>query len=519
MKWRSFGFIFEQIYFMKIILVCSFALIAIVSCKKKETFVEPELIENPSSFREVSSITIGGLGAAEISAYDEQTKKLFVVNNSGTNRIDVLDLANPAQPVNIGNIALASYNGAANSVAVSNGKLAVAIESTPIKQDAGKVLVFNTTTLVLLASVTVGSLPDMVTFTPDGTLIITADEGEPNDSYTNDPNGTISIIQVNNNYALTTLDFASFASQLTAMRSGGFRVINANGNIAQDVEPEYITVSDDSKTAWVTLQENNGISKVDLTTKTITNIFPLGFKDYNNNSNSIDVSDQDGGINFAAWNVKGMYMPDAITSYAKNGVPYIITANEGDAREYTALNEVKRVGNSAVILDPTVFPNAAALKANTQLGRLNISTKNGDIDNDGDLDVLHSFGARSFAIWNGNTGQLVFDSKNGLDQEIKNLNLYDDARSDDKSVEPEAVIVAKMGAKDVLFVGLERADAFAIYDVTDPVAPLFLKAVKTGDAPEGMLFVPASKSPNKKSMLIVSSENDGTIKIYQPDLL
>ncbi len=495
--------------------------ILLINCKKDDTTETKQsiVIENPASFKEVASLTIGGAGAAEISAYDSDTKKLFVVNNSATNKIDVIDLSNITTPVISTSINLTTFNGSANSVAVSNGKLAVALEAVPAKQDAGSILVFNTTTLALIANIPVGALPDMVTFSPDGSLILSANEGEPNDTYTNDPMGSISIIQVNNNYTATTLDFSGFANQIAGLRNGGFRVINPNGNFAQDIEPEYITISEDSKTAWVTLQENNGIARVDLQSKTISNIFPLGAKDYSIEGNGIDVSDQDVAVNFANWNVKGFYMPDAIASYSVNSVPYVITANEGDAREYTGLNEIKRVSTSAVVLDATLFPNATLLKTNTQLGRLNITTKNGDIDNDGDIDVLYGFGSRSFSIWNGNTGIQVFDSKNQLDQEAKNAGFYDDARSDDKSVEPETVLVTTMGNKQILFVGLERADAVAIYDVTNPNAAQFLKIIKVGDAPEGLLFVPANKSPNNKSMLIVSSENDGTVKIFQPDIL
>jgi hypothetical protein len=142
----------------------------------------------------------------------------------------------------------------------------------------------------------------------------------------------------------------------------------------------------------------------------------------------------------------------------------------------------------------------------------------GDTDGDGDFDELVGFGARSFSIWNGTTGQLVFDSKNELDKKANEFGVYDDGRSDDKGVEPEAVYVSKMGDKQILFVGLERADAVAIYDISTPTAPKYLQIIKTGDAPEGVTFIPAAKSPTKRSLLVVSSEGDGTIKIYQPDL-
>ena len=166
---------------------------------------EPEVVvnENPATFKEIGSITIGGEAAAEISAYDEKTKRLFTVNNSGTNQIDVIDITDPTKPVKIGKIDLTTYEGASNSVAVYDGKLAVALESTANKQGNGKVVIFNTTDYSLIKQVTVGALPDMITFSPDGKYIMTANEGEPNTDYSQDPNGTISIIETST-YNVTT---------------------------------------------------------------------------------------------------------------------------------------------------------------------------------------------------------------------------------------------------------------------------------------------------------------------------
>ncbi|MFD2939328.1 choice-of-anchor I family protein [Flavobacterium notoginsengisoli] len=493
------------------------ALFIMASCNNDENSNnEPEVVvnENPATFKEIGSITIGGEAAAEISAYCEKTKRLFTVNNSGVNQIDVIDITDPTKPMKIGKIDLAAYEGAANSVSVFDGKLAVALESTANKQGNGKVVVFNTSDYSLIKQVTVGALPDMVTFSPDGKYIMTANEGEPNTDYSQDPNGTISIIETST-YTVTTLDFTSFASQAAALAKDGFRISKFAKSFAQDIEPEYITISDDSKTAWVTLQENNGVAKVDLTSKTITAIYPLGLKDYNTAENAIDVSDLDDKIAFNPWKVKGLFMPDAISHFSANNVPYFVTANEGDAREYNAYTDIKRM--KSVKLDATAFPDAT-LKLDVNLGRLNLVTDMGDTDGDGDLDELVSFGARSFSIWNGNTGKIVYDSKNDLDKKANAMGLYDDKRSDDKGSEPEAVYVAKMGNQNILFVGLERADAFLTYDVTNPNAPQYLQTVKTGDAPEGLLFIPASKSPTKRSLLVVSSEGDGTVKIYQPDL-
>ncbi|RZL16991.1 MAG: alkaline phosphatase, partial [Pedobacter sp.] len=346
--------------------------------------------------------------------------------------------------------------------------------------------------------------------------IMSANEGEPNAAYTNDPSGTVSIISVADNYAVTTIDFSSMAGQQADLMSKGLRIFGKGASFVKDIEPEYITISEDSKTAWVTLQENNAIAKINIASKTITNIFPLGFKDYNLAGNEVDLSDKDGGYKPAKWNVKGMYLPDALALLEDNGTPYLFTANEGDAREYDGYSEILRLSNKDVKLDATAFPDAANLKLEANLGRLNITTSLGDKGGDGDLDELYSFGSRSFSVWNGTTGAQVFDSKNELDKVVFAANAYDDGRSDDKSVEPEGVTIGKVGNKKVAFIGMERADAVAVYDVTIPSKPVFLQLLKCGDAPEGLLFIAAKDSPTQKSLLLVSSEGDGVIKVYTP---
>ena len=498
-------------------------LIAALGCKKTGTPTEeiPEVIvnEDAGTFAEIGSYTVGGAGAAEITAFDPSTNRLFVVNNTeGNNRIEVIDFKDPAAMKSIGSIPVAPYGGLVNSVSVHDGKLAAAIESTN-KQENGKVVVFKTSDYSEIKVVSVGALPDMVTFSPDGKYILSANEGEPNDAYTVDPAGTVSIISVANNYAVNTIDFSAFTGQKAALMSKGFRVFGPGNDFLKGIEPEYITVSEDSKTAWVTLQENNAIAKINIDSKTITDIFPLGFKDYNLDGNEIDPSDKDNATVLGKWKVKGMYLPDAIGLVESGGIPYLFTANEGDAREYGGFSELQRIKDKSIVLDPTAFPNASLLKKDEQLGRLNITTTLGDTDGDGDYDELYSFGARSFSAWNGNTGMQVYDSKNELDVKTIAAGFYDETRSDDKSVEPEGIAIGSMGSKKIAFVGMERADAVAVYDVSSPAKPVFLQLLKTGDAPEGVLFIAAKNSPTKKSLLLVSSEGDGQIKVYSPKTL
>ena len=468
--------------------------------------------ENPANFQVVGEIALGTAGAAEITAYDPLTQKLFVVSNDSDSRIDVVDLQDPAQPALLSSIDITPYGGGANSVAVNDGLLAVAVEADPA-QEPGKVVFFATRDLAEVQQVTVGALPDMVTFTPDGAYVLSANEGEPSDDYTVDPPGTVSIISVRD-FTVTTLDFAAFEGQQASLEAMGFRVFGPDASLAQDVEPEYIAVSDDSQYAWVSLQENNGLARIDLSNKTITGIFPLGFKDYNLPENAIDVSDQDDAIQLNSWPVFGMYQPDAIAAYQVDGLSYVVTANEGDARDYDDFSEEERVED--LTLDPTAFPDAEALQQEDQLGRLEITTTLGDADNDGAYEALYSYGARSFSIWDGATGEQVYDSGNELARQAINARRYPDNRSDAKGVEPEGVALGKIGKQTIAFIGLERADLVMVYDVTNPYSPQYLQTLLSGDAPEGLLFVSADDSPNGKSLLVVSSEDDGLVKVFQP---
>ena len=501
----------KQLKFVYLLLIT----VTIFSCRKEDVSAPLENTQNEdlSGYTEIASINLGGLGAAEITAFDPSTDRLFAVNNSYIlNKIDVIDISNPALISVIHSISMVPYGGYVNSVAVSNGKLAAAVESTD-KQAAGKIVVFNTSTYAEIKSINVGALPDMVTFTNDGNYIISANEGEPSDNYVNDPEGSVSIIKVSD-YSVKTINFSTFENQLTALTAKGFRIFGPGKNFNKDIEPEYITVSDDNTTAYVTLQENNAIAEIDIVTGIVKKIMPLGFKDYSLETNAIDASDKDSKVAFTTYNkVFGMYMPDAIAYYNYNGKPYLFTANEGDSREYTAFTEMKRA--ATVTFDPTNFPTAATLQKDASLGRLNITTTLGDTDGDGDFDALYSLGARSFSVWDAITGAQVFDSKNELDKKADELKIYDDGRSDDKGVEPESIAIGRVGSKTIAIVGMERADAFAIYDITTPTAPVFIKMYKTGDAPEGIIFIPASKSPINQSLIVISSENDGLVKIYK----
>jgi hypothetical protein len=483
-----------------------------------------------------SFVTNPAGGSAEITAYDPVSRRLFSTNIT-QNTLDIVDLTDPVFPVPVSSVDMSAYGGGINSVDVHDGVVAAAVQGNTTAEN-GKVVFFDTNGN-FVNSVNVGNLPDMVVFTSDGSRVLTANEGEPSTDYSIDPLGSVSVVDLGAGAAsisdadVTTITFESFDSQIDDLRAAGVRIFGPNATVGSDLEPEYICVSPDGKTALVSLQENNALAIIDLENLVVSEIRPLGYKNHNSLSGLLDASDRGGELFFAPWNIKGTYMPDAIECFEAGGVTYAITANEGDAREYDPLIEPERLKD--ITLDPTAFPDARFLQKDEMLGRLNITTASGDTDGDGDYDEIYAFGGRSITIWNLATGEPVWDSgsdlelitaqdptwgsafnaSNGASIQFKN-------RSDDKGPEPEAVIVADIEGRQFAFAALERIGGIMAYEVTDPENPQFVQYINTrnlGDlGPEGLVFVPKAESPNGRNLLLLSNEISGTVSVFQIDL-
>lgn len=479
----------------------------LVACSSMVTFVDNRLqVSKLSSYTE----QCGHEGCAEISAFDADTLRIFTTNGT-ENQLRILDVVNGVL-TEFKVIDLTGYGGGPNSVAVSNGIVAVAVEAA-VKQGNGDVVLFKTNG-DFIRTVHVGALPDMLTFTPDGKFLLVANEGEPNSLYTVDPEGSVSIINTQT-WSVRTADFKAYNDRDLK----GARVFGPNATPAQDFEPEYIAVSPDSKTAWISLQENNAFAVLDITQAKIVDVYGLGYKKHNHSDNAFDASNDDGGIHIQAWPVLGMYQPDAIATYQQGQRTFILSANEGDARDYDGFSEQERVKD--LVLDSGRFPAALDLQQAQNLGRLNITTTQGDHNNDGDYEKLYSYGARSFSIWN-EQGQQVFDSQAGFETLLQDLHqdqgldVWTDNRSDDKGPEPESIVVGELAGKAYAFIGLERVSGIFIYDITKPkrsypVSYIDLKA--QGDiAPEGLAFI---QRDDNTGWLLVSNEVSNTISLYE----
>ena len=530
----------------------------------------------------VARAALGGEGAAEIVQYHAQSNTLYATNGS-SNSISIISLANVtttamSAPITTQNLSFSTLAlpdnvdgnalGGVTSVAVYGDLMAVAMAAQN-KTDNGYVLFYNgldASSPAFLRAVSVGSLPDMVTFTPDGGKVIVANEGEPSDDYTVDPEGSVTIIDIlaNNEPEVTpdTVTFTAFNDQKAALLAQGMHFPNPSGrtingvtintSVAQDLEPEYITAT--NATAYVTLQENNGVAVIDLNTLSV-DVVGLGFKDWSNYQ--IDVNEND-AVSFGRYSgLFGVYMPDTIASYSWKGATFLLTANEGDAREYLfpADDEAGCLaagglefdgGDCLAYTDETRVSRLTAsansplsdLQATGEADSLRVTSALGDTDGNGEYDNAYTYGARSFSIWDQN-GLLVFDSGDDFERITASIHgarfnndngeNASDSRSENKGPEPEALTVGQVGNRQYAFIGLERMSGIFVYDVTNPYDVKFVDYVINRDltegqtaanvigdlGPESLVFVPADQSPTDNALLLVGNEISGTVTVWQ----
>ena len=394
---------------------------------------------------------------SEIPVFDDKTNTVWVAGVVG---VDVLDVETGSLVEHLD----VTDHGLVNSVAIFNGIAALAIEAAPDRRNPGVVLFYNTRTRQRIGDpVTVGALPDMLTFTHDGSKLLVANEGTPNAvadtpyTLTQDPTGSVSIIDVETRTVIATAGFDNVPQFGTNLRT----------NVGMDFEPEYIAVERDGSRAFVTVQEANAVAVLDLSLNAFTEIIGLGAKDFSLPENMFDPRN-DGTVNFVTANARGLYMPDAIASYKWRGKTYLVLANEGDFREDN--------------VDRATAGNAPFSAANP-LDRLRIARPPSSPAS------LFAAGARSMTIREAD-GTVVYDSGSILDVEANTRGVYDDSRSRDKGVEPEGVALLEIAGRTYAFVGLERttSSAVAIFDITSPYEAKFLDMIVTpGDvSPEGL---------------------------------
>ncbi|XP_052813914.1 mesenchyme-specific cell surface glycoprotein-like [Mya arenaria] len=496
--------------------------------------------------------------AAEQMAFDATSKLLYSV---GHTNIHVIDMANLNSTRVIFNTSFLNVD--VTDVELCGGHVFVAFDNQTRRED-GFVNVYRlynrqSGTLDLVHSIKVGVIPDMIHATSDCRTLIVAIEAEPYDDAASgqlvDNPGGVGIVKFpqgpDGTYTFNVLGFEKFnAKYKTELEGRGVMYINRNTDFCNDLEPEYIALNKEETIAYVNLQENNGIAVVDLQSEDILDIYGLGFKDWS--MSNIDASDKDGGFNMRPWKVMGMYQPDAIKVYRFKGTDYIITANEGDSKDYTYFSEEVRVKD--LHLSDMYESNATArheIQSNRMLGRLKVSNVHGLNSTTQKYDRLYAFGGRSFSIRRADNMQLVYDSGDEIARKtallapkLFNTNFASadtvdhsyDQRSDDKGPETESLAMGHFGHVSLLMIGNERPGTIAVYSIDErlpTISPKFETIIhgvtRTDDTwenlynaravsmldPEDIKFVPADESPNGNPLLLVSGSISGTVTVIQ----
>ena len=526
---------------------------------------------------------LGNQTAAEIVQYHAETNTIYATNGE-TNTIAVIDAssvstATMADPINTPSLTLttialpADINGVTlgslTSIAVSGDLMAVAVPAD-VKTDNGYVLFYNgldSSAPAFLDSVEVCALPDMVTFTPDGGKVLVANEGEPSDDYTIDPEGSVSVINIlasgEPEETGTTVGFTALNGTEADLMAQGMMFPNPAGRtingtaitstVAKDLEPEYITATND--VAYVSLQENNGLAIIDLEELTV-DVVGLGTKSWA--GLNIDIQEND-AVSFGQYTgIYGVYQPDTIANFTWKDATFILTANEGDAREYffDAADEAACTAAGGVdfdeddgclaytdevkVEDLTAAANSelAMLQATGEADDLRVTSAMGDADGNGEYDAAYAYGARSFTIWDQN-GLVVYDSGDDFERITASVHgaqfnngddeNASDSRSENKGPEPEALTLGQVGDRTYAFIGTERMGGIFVYDVTNPYDVQFAEYVINRDltegltsddvigdlAPESLVFVSAEDSPSGVPLLVVGNEVSGTVTVWQ----
>jgi 2',3'-cyclic-nucleotide 2'-phosphodiesterase (5'-nucleotidase family) len=534
--------------------------LAVTSASAATAAIVPAPISVPA---ESAPFTLTPIGSHETGVFDESAAeivhahgdRLFVVN-AVAGSVTVLDYSDPTDLTPLYEIAA---EGTANSLAVRDDGLGVIAFEDDDKTAPGRLVFFDADAAAptILGSVTVGALPDMVTISDDGAYAVVANEGEPADDFSVDPEGSVGVVTLPATKsapaqgAVRIADFSAFEGDALP---AGVRVFGpdvaapdqngaplASNRVSRNLEPEFVAI--DGGTAYVALQEANAVAVVEIATAMVTSIRPLGVKDHGTAGNGLDASDRD-GIDIRTFaGLKGVYMPDGLNAYTAGGQTFLVTANEGDAREWGDFLDEARVkdlgedGLAAVCADSPL----AAMGGDADLGRLNVVTDLGIADGADCYSELYSYGGRSFSIWT-TAGERVFDSGDDFEQitaaalpEYFNSGHDEvefDSRSDAKGPEPENLAIGSVGERTYAFVGLERIGGIMVYDITDPAAATFVTYANNRDfafsgeeglagagdlGAEGLEFIAAEDSPTGEPLLAVANEVSGTTTVFAID--
>ena len=524
--------------------------------------------------------------ASNSVAYDPHTHRLFVANGA-TQRIDVVNLGggaiDPSRPQRLSrkcSLRVVEPEPLSPPSAYTpfylalrkDGLLAVVLRQRDDATAQGKVVLLDARedcSAPPVAVVDVGFMPAEAGFAPDGGYLLVTSEGEPSEDYRTDPPGSVSIIDLTGGVAgakeITRVTFKQFDPLKERLIAQGVRITGPDTiSVEQDLEPEGIAISANSRAAWITLPENNAVATLDIRSGKFVAIRSFGFKDYSDEPSGLDPTDNDGPPpHIQTWPIRGMYMPKQVAIAAPLGYPILVYPNRGVRRHLAAYGDEVRLSDLPLVtpsifrdLDPTFFPpndpNTAALRDL----RLKVSWVDGDDNGDGYLEDIYAFGGRSFSIRTLDN-MLLFDSGDDFEQitaqawrDTNGFFLFNtpddenvfDGTSDLRGPEPVSVATGRIGMNTYAFIGLERVGGVMTYDITNPFKPTFQHYInnrnfdlnpkdgdgvcakqqpETGECPnvgdlsaERIIFIGAHDSPVGTPLLVVSNATSGSATIF-----
>ncbi len=568
---------------------------AVVACSGSSNSNTTPPEQNPPSavtLMRLSRYSSGqfGVGAAASVAYYGGNRTALIANRH-SNRVEVVSLTNPSTPQMTAQIdasadaasVLGRAMGAVAAVAayddvdatMDRDRIAVTVMGAG-RADNGAVVIYKAADRSRVTVLQTGVGPEAVSFSQDGRFVITADKGAPAPDYSVDPEGSISVVDLTPTPvapattappAISVLDFRAFnlsgitpipATSREAEIQPDVRFTNRSGATrAQDFDPGSVTTAVNAR-AYISLQQNNAIATVALAPARIETIVGLGSKDFNTSTSGMDASDQDAVDAITPRPVRGFRQPGTLVAFRNTDEVLLLTANTGAPRTLPGFDETTRA--ATLLLDPVVFPTAAELQQNANLGRLIVSAAEGNapatgtgtstVPQDPDLETIFTFGARSFSIVR-TTGFPIFDSGNDFERitlerlgtnfnSAADANGTGDTRSDDQGPAPRGAAIGQIDGAAFAFIGLSEAGGIMVYAMDRTLRSARFLEYKTerdftvtasnpdgnadgapdtnlavGDlGPAQMIFVPISASPTTDSLLIVGNAVSGTTTIY-----
>ncbi|MCA9304526.1 MAG: hypothetical protein KC996_10425 [Phycisphaerales bacterium] len=455
---------------------------------------------------------------AEILAFDDRSSELYVIGSGG---LSVLDLADPRAPRLVTSWGFSvTEPWEPTSVAVDPlGRGIVAATWIPSPSDSvpGVLQLIDSDRHRVVWETPIGYHPDCVMFTPDGSRLVVANECEPAST---DRAGGITIVDLHAVRSSEDLqgvgtEFYGFTPEslgegvdLMALRQRDSDPLRPE----LDIEPEYLAATEEG--VWVTLQENNAVGYFDFGEEKWTRLIGLGSFEHD-----FDSSDED-GINIGRRpGVRLLAEPDTVEYFeGSDGRGYLLLANEGEQGDQCRMRLSDAIADgrfdhrARLILDAMYGGDAEAA-----LGGLWISSIDGDLDEDGDIDQPMALGGRNIAILDTQSGALVWDSGSQI-EEITAHRWPDqfnagDSRSNKSGPEPEGLAIGVVDGRTYGFVGLERARAVLMYDLTNPSNAEFVDAVPLGEgySPEGLAFM----TLGNRHYLAVASELANRLTLFE----